>query len=400
MVLLVSSASLGYAADAPPYGALLQQALAEAPTLLEQQANVSAATADAAQTRAWPNPRVDTVIENLGAPSSGGQSQRQNTYSITQPVEILGKRGARIEAGERNLIAVEARRRQAQIAFAAELAVAYATVEATQARKTLAQDDLARANDDLRAARAMVQAGKEADLRLAQAQASVAAAQAGEQAASADVTQALERLSALAGASTPYSGVTGSLLTTTKARAMGGEALGETPAIVTAQAERDALDAQVQVEQKKWIPDVGLSAGVRRYGWTNESGYVVGVSATIPILDRNSNAVAGAKQRVIAAEARLASARLQAAATRRSAEAQVIAAEQRLSAATEGERAASEAYRLGRIGYDAGKTSLLELLAIRRALSDAKGLTIDAGLARVRALAALAQADGRLAFGE
>ena len=76
------------------------------------------------------------------------------------------------------------------------------------------------------------------------------------------------------------------------------------------------------------------------------------------------------------------------------------AAEQRLIAATEGERAASEAYRLGRIGYDSGKTSLMELLAIRRTLSDAKGLTIEARLARVRALAALAQADGRLAFGD
>ncbi len=62
--------------------------------------------------------------------------------------------------------------------------------------------------------------------------------------------------------------------------------------------------------------------------------------------------------------------------------------------------AAAEAYRLGRIGYDAGKTSLLELLVLRRSLTDAKLLTIDARLAKVRALATLARIDGRFAFGD
>jgi len=160
------------------------------------------------------------------------------------------------------------------------------------------------------------------------------------------------------------------------------------------------LNAQVQVERKKWIPDVGVSAGLRRYGWTNASGYVVGLSATIPLFDRNDAATTAAVEREAAAEARLDSVRLEAAAARRSALAQAAASEKRLAAAAEGERAATEAYRLGRIGYDAGKTSLIELLATRRALFEAKGLTIDASLARVRALAALAQAEGRLAFEE
>ena len=143
-----------------------------------------------------------------------------------------------------------------------------------------------------------------------------------------------------------------------------------------------------------------MSAGVRRYAWSSQSGYVLGVSASIPLFDQNVNGVAAARQRIAAAEARLAAAVLQADATRRSAQAQVGAAEQRLLAATEGEQAASEAYRLGRIGYESGKTSLMELLAIRRALSESKGLTIDAQLARVRALSALAQADGKPAFGD
>lgn len=390
----------GSAAEAPPYTTLLHQSLAHAPALREQAANVGAAGADAAQARAWLNPRVDTIFENLGAPQSGGVSQRQNTYTITQPLEIGGKRGARIEAGQRGLAAAEARERQARVTYAAELAVAYATAEAMLGRKALAAEDRARAAGDLRAARAQVQSGKEAALRVAQAQASVSAAQAAEQAAIAEATQALERLAALAGSDEPYTAVSTSLLATANPAPANAIKPGETLAVLTAQAERDALNAQVQVERKKWIPEVGVSAGLRRYGWTNASGYVVGLSATIPLFDRNDAATTAAVEREAAAEARLDSVRLEAAAAQRSALAQAAASEKRLAAAAEGEQAATEAYRLGRIGYDAGKTSLIELLATRRALFEAKGLTIDARLARVRALAALAQAEGRLAFEE
>ncbi|MRS98071.1 TolC family protein [Ralstonia pickettii] len=388
------------AVEAPAYMDLLHQSLAQAPAMRAQAANVHAAGADAAQARAWPNPRVDTVFENLGAPQSGGVSQRQNTFTLTQPIELGGKRSARIEASRRGLATAEARERQTQVAYAAELATAYATAEAMLARKTLAAEDLMRASDELRAARALVQAGKEAALRVAQAQASVAAAQAAELAADADATQALEQLTAMAGSDAPYTGLAGSLLSAPAASLAAASEASEAPAVVTAQAERDTLNAQVEVERKRWMPEVGVSAGVRRYGWTNASGYVVGLSATIPLFDQNTHAVTAAVERAAAADAQLDAARLEAAATRRSAAARVTASEKRLMAATEGEQAAAEAYRIGRIGYDAGKTSLVELLAVRRALVDAKALTIEARLARTRALAALAQADGRLAFEE
>lgn len=397
---LALSAASGWAAEAPPFTELLQQSLAHAPAMRVQAANVLAAGADAAQARAWPNPRAESVFENLGAPQSDGVSQRQNTFSITQPIEIGGKRGARIEAGQRGFAAAQAREHQTQIAYAAELATAYATAEAMLARKSLAAEDLGRAREELRVARALVQSGKEAALHVSQAQASVAAATAAEHAAGADATQALEQLAALAGSDEPYTRLAGSLLSTSAAPPASSGAADEAPAVVTAQAERDVISAQVEVERKKWVPEVGVSAGVRRYGWTNASGYVVGLSATIPLFDQNTHAVTAAVERAAAAEARLDTVRLEASAAKRSAQAQAAASEKRLAAAAEGERAAAEAYRLGRLGYDAGKTPLIELLAVRRALFEARQLTIDARLARVRALAALAQADGRLAFEE
>ncbi len=400
-LLLAATATATYAAGAPPFAELLQLSLSDAPALLEQAANVRAADASARQARAWLNPSASATFENIGAPQNAGASQRQDTYSVTQPFEIGGKRAARIEVGERGLATAQARDRQARVTFSAELALAYATAEAMQERKVLAGEELARANEDLRAVRALVHAGREAQLRVEQATASAAAARAAEQAASADAIEALERLSALVGASESYTAINRPFLASAVAyRPPASRNPQEAPAVVTAAAERDALAAQIRLEEKKSIPDIGLTAGTRTFGWTTGNALVVGVSMSIPLFDRNSAGIDAARYRATAADARLEAARLEAAAARRSAGARVAASEQRLEAAMQGEGAAAEAYRLARIGYDAGRTSLLELLAIRRALTDARLLAIDARLARVRAIAALSVADGRIAFGD
>jgi cobalt-zinc-cadmium efflux system outer membrane protein len=395
LLLAAGLPGIALADPAPPYAELLRRSLGNAPALLEQAANVRAARDEARQARARPNPTAGVEVENLGArKTEDGTSQRQTTFSLTQPFEIGGKRAARVAAGEAEVVAAEARDRQVRVDYAAELAIAYATAEAMQQRLQLAEDDLDRGRQDLRAARALVEAGKEADLRLAQAQASLSAATAAREAASADLTEALGNLAALAGIPEPYSGVSGSLLTGSPpgTTVTVGPTLAESPAVAAVQAVRS--------ERTKPIPDIGLSGGVRRFGGANDTAFVVGVSASIPLFDRNRGGIAAAEERRAAADQRLAAARLQASATRRAALAQVAAAEGRLNAARDGELAAAEAYRLGRIGYDAGKTSLTELLVIRRALFDARALAIDARLARVRARAALDRADGRLAFGD
>ncbi|MBL8467749.1 TolC family protein [Methyloversatilis discipulorum] len=373
------------------------QALSSAPSSLEQIASVEATRSDALQARAWQNPRIEALVENLNAPAADGTSQRQNTYSINQPLELFGKRQARLDVADRNVDTAVTRSRQLRVAFSVELAYAYALAEAAIQRSSLASEELNRANDDLRAALAFVEAGREASLRAAQARASVAAALATERAAKADVVQALEMLSALSGAQTPFQGLGASLLDVKAPVPVSLDAY-ETPAVVTARAERDVLRAQVEVERKRMLPDVSVSAGARRYGFIDTTGYQIGVSLSVPIFDRNSSGIDAAEYRVAAAEARLNNLLLQSQAQRRSALAQVEAADQRLSAAKDGEEAATEAYRLGRIGYDAGRTPLIELLAARRALNEARLTTLEARLSRVRAIALLEQSEGRLAF--
>ena len=159
-LLALFGTSVAWAADAPTYEDLLEQSRAQSPYLQEKRFDTAAAAGDARQARALRNPTIDGLVENLNAPLSNGSSQRQTTYTLTQPLEIFGQRSARIQAGEKGLQAAEARQHQAQVEFSAALAVAYAAAEASLIRRAIAQEDVERAEGDLRAAKALVEAGK------------------------------------------------------------------------------------------------------------------------------------------------------------------------------------------------------------------------------------------------
>jgi outer membrane protein, heavy metal efflux system len=400
-MLVTQCIHLAVAEEAPNYSDLLRQALVQAPVLVEQAANIRAVSADARQAEVFLNPNINGMTENRNAAARDNQP-RQDTLMITQPFEIGGKRAARIEARKRDVTVAEARENQIRVNYAAELATAYANAEAMRTRVQITGDDYTRAREDLKAVTALVNAGREARLRLSQAQANAAAALAAEQSAQAYFTEALERLSAISGARESFTSVPDDLINkaivTKVDRSQTGDEI--TPAIASAQTEKEALEAQVQFEEKRWLPTVGVSAGVRRFESSHDNAFVFAISSDIPVFDQNKGGIAAARERVLAADARLDAARLMAGANRRSALSHVIASEKRMDAASQGEAAASEAYRLGKIGYETGKTSLMELLLIRKSLTDARLLTVDARYSLVKALAILAATEGRIAFGD
>jgi cobalt-zinc-cadmium efflux system outer membrane protein len=388
------------AAIAPPYPALLAQAQTSAPRLIESNANVGIAQGDAQQAASRPNPVLGLQVENIGVDDAGGVSQRESTLAVSQALELGGKRRARIAAGGAEVTAAEARQSLAAVDFAYDLAITYAAAEAAQMRVDVLVGDLGRARDDVRAARALVTAGREADLRAVQAQAAAAAAEADVQGAKADLSEALTQLSILAGAPEIYAGVTPSLMSRADRLMTPDLASGVSPTLQVAEAEREAAARRVTVERSRATPDLTFSVGARQFAGHGDTGFVAGLSAPLPLFDRNRGSVAAANARLNAANARLNGARLESEGSRRAAAAQANALQARLSSAIQSEAAANEAYGLARLGYEGGKTPLAEVLNARRALTEAQGRQLDARLARLRAEAALARLLGRTPFGE
>lgn len=394
----LSTAGAVWAEPAPPYGALLAQARSGAPRLAEAEAGVAQAEGLARQAAARPNPVVGVDVENLGnVGSPNGLDARQTTASIEQTLELGGKRPARIAAGRAGVAAAQARSELTRVEFAAQLAVNYAEAEAAAAKLSQADDSLAAAETDARAARELVDAGREAELRALQAASERDAARAERDEALAARDAAFAKLSAFVGSPVAFDSTSESLLN--RATSPTASSAGTTPAVAAAQADRDAAAARVRVEARQAVPDVTVSAGVRRLQGDDATAFVAGVSVPLPLFNRNRGATDAARAEFTASQARLRQAEFDADADLRAAQSQARSAGSRVEAATAGEAAAAEAYRLARLGYDAGRLPLLELSSARRALAAARVRTLDARLARVRAEAEIARLTGRTPFG-
>ncbi len=323
----------------------------------------------------------------------------QTTLSVGQAFELGGKRSARVASGRAEVEAARARQTQAAADFAFDLADAYAGAEAAELRLAFAQEALKLAEEDARVARSLVDAGREAEFRALQVQATVFAARAEVELRRTEREAAFLKLTALAGAPAPLTSVSESLLDHPVHAPTLGDAL-KTPAYLAAQAEREAAARRVRLEQARAAPDVTVSVGVRRYGDSRSTAMVAGVSAPIPLFDRNRGNETAARAELEAAEIQLAAARRDAEAELRVSASRMGAADGRLAAARQTEQAAQEAYRLGRLGYEGGKLPLIEVLNAQRTLAEARERTLDAQLARLTAEAALARLEGREPFGD
>lgn len=411
LVALGLSAGVGVAEPAPAFTDLLRQAQETAPRLAEARADIARAEGLAEQARVRPNPTVGLEVENFSV--SGpyrGLSQTETTASISQTFELGGKRSARISAGQAEVQAARLRAARAQADFAFDLVGAYAEAEASDRRLQLANEALSLSEDDARIARAFVAAGREPELRRIQAEAAVQAARATVDEAQAARATAFSSLTAMAGGAAPITSIPVSLLDQGSAALPRAPNPSVAPAYLAAQAEREAAARRLNVERRRASPDVNVSVGFRRFGNPNGPGsggvsdpasaFLAGVSVPLPLFDRNRGNIRAVQAEVTAAEARLNAARLDADAAARSGTARVAAAESRFRAASEGVLAADEAYRLTRIGYEAGRLNLAELIVARRALTDARAQTIAATVERVSAQAALTRLSGTAGTGD
>lgn len=389
-------ASPAWADPAPSFAELLAR-LDQTPATLEAGALLDAAEARARQARVRPNPTLALDAENaFGSGPFSGYGNAETTLSITQDLELWGRRTARINAARADAGTASLRRDLAVVDAAGRLALVYADAEAAERRATLAEESLSLTLADARAALVLVEEGREPLLRGIQGESEAAAARAGLDEAIAERDAAFARLTAVAMLAEPVTTIDVSLLDLAPATAL--SPTDQTPTVRVAEAERSAAESRIAVERTRSRPDVSASVGLRRYEAEDATALTFGLSLPLPLFDRNRGNIEAAQADFRAADARLMTARQEAQADRAAAQARLRASVSRVNAADAGVTSAEEAYRLSRIGFEAGRISQLELRATRTALVNARTAAVDARLARVRAEIDLARQDGRAPF--
>lgn len=362
----------------------LELAGASAPSLDAATAGVRAA--DAARTVAGlrPNPTINVEAENVAGtgPYSGTRSMEATT-SLALPVELGGKRSARIAVAgaQRDRAIIERAVAQADLRLA--VISGYAEAAASQRRLANAREQLRIASEAHRAAEARVRAGRASPIEVQRADVgrlnATAALERAERSASLATFALGQRIGRMVTA--PVDGTWFEHVERTYGPTRSAEADG-TLALAAAEADVATASAQVRLARAQRVPDVTVSAGARRLEATDDNAAVFSLSVPLPLFNSGNAAVAQARAEQLRSEAQRRA--IAQDVTRSLAEAQAEAANAATSAATAtgpALAAAQEAARIARIGYREGKFGQLELLDAERTLAETRASAIDALLA-------------------
>ena len=324
---------------------------------------VAASRALVEQADRLPNPELSWLREGQQA------GTRTTTVQINQPVELGGKRRARVAVAQQaaGLAQVDWQARRQDIR--ADVIAAWHDVHIAAHRREVAQalTELARRTVDVAGKR--VAAGKispidETRARLAAVDAATALAQA-----EAALTIARTRLGALVGqpADTLVLAADSAPLPDVEPLAALLARAGESTAIRRARGQFASRQAQADAERAARVPDVTLSVGTQRDDQVGRRQAVVGLSVPLPLFNRNEDALRAALLRTDQASDELAAAQASTAATLTAAHTRYATASN--EAALLGREVvpnARAAYEQTLKGFEYGKFSFLDVLDAQR----------------------------------
>jgi cobalt-zinc-cadmium efflux system outer membrane protein len=344
------------------------------PALAAARHEVSAQDGTVQQAGLLPNPslsmeRVDTRRDT-----------RETTLLLSQPLELGGKRAARVQAAQRGRDGAAALLLQRRAELRAETAAAWFAVLAAQEQLQLAQQAAALAQRAAAATGRRVVAGKVSPVEETRAQVAASTVKLDLIRAQSALATARARLAALWGNPAPrFERVAGELdglfaaLPELPLLAEQRALLAQAPAMQVAQVEVARRQALAQVERSRRVPDVALTVGSKRSEELGRTQAVIGVSVPLPFFDRNQGALLETARRVDQA-------RDEVAATVTRLELELVQVREEYASARAQAQAlrdeilpgARSAYEAASTGFDYGKFGFLDVLDAQRTLLQAQ----------------------------
>ncbi|MBX9859650.1 MAG: TolC family protein [Sphingomonas sp.] len=350
------------------------------PSVAAASAGVDAATAARRVAGLRPNPEVQAQVENVaGTGVYKGLRSSETTVGVTLPLELGGKRPARVALATARLTRAQVQAEIARADLRLRITQLYIEAAAAERRAEVLSEQAGIANNAFRVSSERVKAGDVGPIEQQRADVLRINAQVAADSAARQAQAARANLETLLSAP-----VTGPLDRAWFERIDGYgpprpiEVEG-TLALAAAEADVRTADAQVRVARSLRVPDLTVSTFARRLEATNDTAAVVGISIPIPFFNNGSAFVAQSRSEqtqaialrnlaVIDTRQQIASAQTEvanAAATARAAGGPALTA-------------AQEAARIARIGWTQGKFDQIALLDAERTLSQTRQTYVDA----------------------
>ncbi len=366
-----------YAASAPlTLSQALQQAQANNPDMAAANWQVNISQAERRQAGLIPNPELSWEVEDTRSET------RTTTVQLTQPLELGGKRGARIEVAERGIDIATLGVEQNRNALRAEVIQAfYGSLQAGM-RVELAAQSREVAQRALTIAEGRVKAGKVSPIELTRAQVQLAELELEASRARKEQNLANSTLQLVLGED-------GSARLQPEGDATQLPAVPPTPSLLAALSRSAELrsakssieqqDASFELEKAQRIPDLNVSLGSQYSAADRERVNVVGLSMPLPLFNRNQGNILAAARRAdqsrdlrIATELRLRNEIQSAAEQWLMAKAEIKAFESTILPSAQ--NAVDNTAR----GFELGKFAFLDVLDAQRTLIQSRAQYIQA----------------------
>lgn len=272
----------------------LETAFANNPDLAAAQWETGIAQGERQQAGLIPNPEVSWEAEDTR------RNSRTTTVMISQPIELGGKRGARIEVANRAQDAAGIELERKRNVLRADVIQAFYSSSTAQQRLLLSRQSLELAERGLRVAQGRIKSGKSSPVEGTRAEVQLSEVRLELRRAERDEASAYQRLAQVMGAPLPAFvsvGDPGRSMPTVPDSSLLLNRIGETAELRLAKLQIDQREASLGLEKAQRIPDLTVSIGSQYDERERERVNVVGLSMPIPLFNRNQGNVLAAARR-------------------------------------------------------------------------------------------------------
>ncbi len=272
----------------------LETAFANNPDLAAAQWEIGIAKGGRQQAGLIPNPELSWEAEDTR------RNSRTTTVMINQPIELGGKRGARIDVASRAQDAAGIELERKRNVLRADVIQAFYSSSTAQQRLLLSRQSLELAERGLRVAQGRINSGKSSPVEGTRAEVQLSEVRLELRRAERDEARAYQQLAQVMGAPLPAFasvGDSGRSMPTVPEPSLLLDRIGETAELRLAKLQIDQREASLGLEKAQRIPDLTVSVGSQYDERERERVNVVGLSMPIPLFNRNQGNVLAAARR-------------------------------------------------------------------------------------------------------
>lgn len=377
----------------------LDAALRNHPDLRASAYELSAAQARIVQADLRPNPELALEFENFaGSGNTRAVDALETTLSLSQVLELGGRRALRRSAAEAGLAVADVEQRARELDVLAEVTARFIDVVASQEHGRLAAESVRLAQATLAAIDARVTAGRSPVAERSRARIALTRALIEQRQAESELRSARLVLVASWGSPEPeFTIARGELYDLRSVEPVETllERLAQSPDFARFASEERLREAELRLARVQARPNLAVSLGLRRLEESGDTALVAGISMPLAFRDRNQGAIREARSRLEQTGALAAAARIRARASLLGLYEQMSADRERVETLrNEALPQAQLALEQTRSGYERGRFSFLELVTAQEEQLALQDAAIDAAADYHRLLAQIERLTG------